>query len=160
MIKKVSVFLSILLSGCSSCVNNLYGTNGHSYLNVDLEDTTISYSTLVYYIDSVLNKGILFPDSIKSQFYINSIQTDLHPGDRLIHFKEGPEEWYLIEFQGSPCIIDAIYNPKLSINPIFDRGQLTEDQVSRIKNRVKTEIFYNAKLYARENHIFDSTSHK
>jgi len=160
MIKKAFIFLSILISGCSSCVNNFYGTNSHPYLSIDLKDTTINYSTLAYYIDSVLNKGKHFPDSIKSQFYINSVQTDLHEDNRLIHFKEDPEEWYLIEFQGSPCIVDAIYNPKLSLNPIFEREQLGEGQVSRIENRVKIEIFYKAKLYAKENHIFDSSDHR
>ena len=160
MIKKAFISLSILISGCSSCMNNFYGTNSHAYLSIDLEDTTINYSTLAYYIDSVLNKGIHFPDSIKSKFYINSVQTDLHEDNRLIHFKEHPEEWYLIEFQGSPCIIDAIYNARLSINPIFDRGQLGEAQVSRIRMRVKMEIFHKANLYAKENHIFDSSYHK
>jgi hypothetical protein len=45
-------------------------------------------------------------------------------------------------------------------NPIFEREQLGEGQVSRIENRVKTEIFYKAKLYAKKNHIFDSSDHR
>ena len=160
MIKKGFAFLSILIAGCSSCVNNFYGTNSHPYLSIDLEDTNVNFSTVAYYIDSVLNKGINFPDSIKSQFYISSVQTDIQEGERLLHFKDAPEEWYLIKFQGNPCIIMAIYNPKMYKVAIFDRGWLSEAQLLRIRNRVKIDILDKAKLYAKEKHIVDSSDHR
>jgi hypothetical protein len=150
MIKKTCILLFVLSSGCNACVNHFYGTHNHAYLNINFEDSSL-VASLPSYIDSVLNKDIHFPDSIKSQFYINNVQTDLHEDDRLIHFKERPEEWYLIELQGNPCIINAIYNPQISTSVIFEEEKLSESQLTRIRNRMKTEIFDKARLYARKN---------
>jgi hypothetical protein len=88
MLRQACIIIFILSSGCKGCVNQLYGTNSHAYLGIIFEDSSITYSLATYYIDSVLNKDIHFPDYIKSKFYISNIQTDLHEGNRLIPFKE------------------------------------------------------------------------
>ncbi|HLZ86907.1 MAG TPA: hypothetical protein VKQ52_06705, partial [Puia sp.] len=125
------------------------------------EDSSLSYPLRAYYIDSVLNKDIHFPDTIKSKFYISDVQTDLHEGNRLIHFKERPEEWYLVELLGGgQSVIDAIYNPEISDHAIFDKKNLREWQLTRITNRMQTEILNKMELYARKNHGLDSTEKK
>ena len=160
MLKQTCIVIFILSSGCNACVNQFYGTNGHSYLDIIFEDPSINYSLTTYYVDSVLNKDIHFPDSIKSKFYISDIQTDLYEGDRLIHFEERPEEWYLVELLGGQSVIEAIYNPKISANAIFDKKELSESQLTRIKNRMQTEIINQMELYGRKNHIPDFTKNK
>jgi hypothetical protein len=80
----------------------------------------------------------------------------LHNGDRLIHFKEEPEEWYLVEMLGDgQSVIDAIYNSGISDDAIFDKMDLTESQITRIKERMQTEILDKMKLYGQKNHTHD-----
>ena len=55
-----------------------------------------------------------------------------------------------MEPQGTSCVVEAIYNPRLSPTAIFYREALGEAQITRIKNRVKSEIFARAKVYARD----------
>ena len=114
------IIIFILSSGCNIYVP--YGTHSHEYLDIIFEDSSLNYSLRTYFIDSVLNKDIHFPDSIKSKFYISNIQTDLDDGDKLIHFKERPEEWYLVRLLGDgQSVIAAIYNPEILDDAIFDK---------------------------------------
>ena len=159
MRKQVCVIIFILSSGCNSCLNKFYGTNSHEYLDIICEDTSVSYPLREYYFDSVLNKDVHIPDSIKSKFYISSVQTDLNGGDKLIHFKERPEEWYLVELWGDgQTVIRAVYSPEISDNAIFDKIYLTERQIMRIRNRMQTEILEKMDLYGRKNHASDTST--
>jgi hypothetical protein len=141
MRKQAWIIIFILSSGCSSCLNGFYGTNSHEYLDIVCVDTSLNDSLRDYYFDSVLYKNSYIPDSIKSKFYISDVQTDLHEGDKLIHFQDKPEEWYLVELEGEgQSVIKAIYSPDISVNAIFDKIYLTERQITRIRNRMRTEV--------------------
>jgi hypothetical protein len=152
------IFFSFLtLCSCKSCVHNLYGTNSVSTLDIQFENSKIKGIFLKYYIDSVLNRNIVFEDSIKSIFYLSNAHSSSLPDNvRLIHFKEYPEEWYLIGFEIRPCWIKAIYNNKISTSRIDDINQFTKDDVLRIKKRVQIEILNAAEFYAKRNNIPDS----
>jgi hypothetical protein len=153
MLRPACIFILIFLTGCRGCVNQLYGTNGHEYLDITFETPAITYPLTIYYFDSVLNRDVRFPDSIKSKFYISSIQTDLHEGNRLVHFTEGPEEWYLVELLGGQTVIDVIYNPDLNGDAIFDKKYLSEAQLARITNRMQTEVISPMKMYGETQRI-------
>jgi hypothetical protein len=153
MRKVILLFYFFLFIGCSSCLNNFYGTNSHPYLNIVPDNIKLANSYIKFYIDSVLNKNKILPDSIKSQFYISNDQKELSLTDRIVHFKNNPEEWYLIAFDATPCWIASIYSPSISNIAIYNKEQLNQDQLERIKNRFQHEILDSAELYINQNHI-------
>jgi len=150
------IAICFLASSCKSCVHSLYGTNSNTYLNINIDSQKINNAFIQFYIDSVLNKAAKIPDSIKSLFYINNVQNDLHVNDRLVHFREYPEEWYLVAFDATPCWIKTVYNKNLNADPVDDVKQLNKDDIERIKNRFKTSVLNMAEQYAKDNSIPDS----
>jgi hypothetical protein len=146
----------ISISGCDSCTSKFYGTNNHSYLNILPDSTNLKDDYIIFFIDSVLNKNNFITDSIKSQFFISNDQKDLNSDDRIVYFKEYPEEWYLISFDATPCWIKAVYNNHLGNVAIFEPSQLTQYEFRRIKKRFQIEILNKATLYAKEKNIPDS----
>ncbi len=160
LMKYLILCLTFFFWGCKSCWSNLYGTNSHEYLNISFPKSKIDGSFLEYYIDSILNKTIVLSDSVKSNFFISDIQDDLNENQRVVHFKTYPEEWYLIGLEINPCWIEAIYNPLISNDAVFDKKWLSENEMSRIKNRFQVEILDQAESYATENNIPDSVVYK
>jgi hypothetical protein len=149
------ILLGLILSimSCSS----FYGTNSYTYLNILPDSTNFKSSYIEFYIDSVLNKHVVIPDSIKSQFYISSEQKDLFEEDRLVYFTSYPDEWYLIAFDANPCWIKMVYTKRLNKDyPIANPSLLSKSELLRVKKRFQTEILDGARLYAKRNYIPDS----
>jgi hypothetical protein len=63
------------------------------------------------YIDTVINKGKYIPGSINFNFFANGIPDST---ERVVHFIEEPEEWYVVSFDVSDPWIDFTYNRRMA----------------------------------------------
>jgi|SRR6185437_8704614 len=142
-------FLSILVFSLSFC----YRMREYKFLNVTFDDVNIKGSFLKKYIDSIRNKDLVIPSSIKDNFLHGS---KLSESERLVYFKDKPQEWYLISFDISPCWIEYIYNKQLSPVSINKREFLGDEQLKRIEMRFRNEVIKPAESYGREHHLPDS----
>ena len=146
---KNNLLLSIFLFVFSSC----YTVNEHTYLNIVFNESKLNAIYLNKYVDSVQNKGIIIPDSINQIFFNDDTIRD---NERLIQFENKPQEWYLIDFDASPCWIEAIYNPTLSSFMIHDKRFISAAELTRIRNRFQSEILNKSEAYGKNHHIADS----
>lgn len=140
------LFLLFIFSSC-------YGVNEHTYLRIVFNESKLNAVYLNKYVDSVRNERITIPDSIKELFFNGSKMLD---NERLIHFESEPQEWYLINFDATPCWIEAIYNPLLSDRMIHDKNSISEAELRRIKKRFETEVLKKAEEYGKSHHLPDS----
>jgi len=154
--KYTLIYLILVTSSCNSCENSFYGTNSHPYLNINFEKSKINGTFLQNYVDSVLNKKIVIPDSIKSLFYISNVQHDLNENQRIIYFRDNPIEWYLVGFEINPCWIEAIYSPSIRDIAIFKKQTLSEAEIKRIKKRFQFEVLDKAESYGKDNYTPDT----
>jgi|GEM_PF-1876742 len=134
-------------------LNSCYTVNEHTYLGIVFNENKISAVYLNNYIDSVRNNEVVIPDSIKEIFFNGSKMLD---NERLIYFEGKPQEWYLINFNATPCWIEAIYNPSLSNGMIHDKRFISEIELNRIKKRFETEVLKKAEEHGKSHHIADS----
>jgi hypothetical protein len=107
------LFLLFIFSSC-------YTVNEHTYFGIVFNESKLNAVYLNKYVDSVRNNKIIIPDSIKELFFNGRKMFD---NERLIHFESKPQEWYLINFDATPCWIEAIYNPLLYDGMIHDKKQ-------------------------------------
>jgi hypothetical protein len=122
-------------------------------------DNKLNADYVKNYLDSVYNKRTVIPDSIKNIFF----DSDTIPADeRLVYFKDKPQEWYLVVFDSSPGWITSIYNHSLSPGIIRNQLFTTPTQLTRIKKRYETEILIKAEKYAKDNHVpnFESDNYR
>jgi hypothetical protein len=106
----------------------------------------------------VVNKGKHIPDSINYKFFENGI-----PGstERVVHFFEEPEEWYVVSFDVSEPWIEYIYNRNLdSLNMIRERKLLSKKDIERIHERFSREIIRSAEDFGLRNHLPDSVIYR
>lgn len=148
-LKSKLVLLVFLLFGFSSC----YSVNEHTYLRIVFNNSKLNSIYLNNYIDNVRNNGIIVPDSIKEIFFD---EAKISANERLIYFKSKPEEWYLINFDATPCWIEAIYNPSLSSVGIYDNRFTSKTELNRIKTRFEVEVLNKAESSGKKQHIADS----
>ncbi|OAQ37976.1 hypothetical protein A5893_16545 [Pedobacter psychrophilus] len=128
----VLLFLLILISSC-------YSVDDSQYLNISFDNSKVSSQSLREYIDKTSDR---IPDSIVTFFYEDE---NIPQNERVVHFKNKPEEWYLIDFSITPCWILAIYNPDLSDSAFTNYNQLSDKELIRIKKRFELEILNKVK---------------
>jgi hypothetical protein len=147
-IKLILIFASF--TAFASC----YRVKEYKYLNITFNDNNLNSFFLENYIDSVRNKNIVIPDSISYSFLFGN---KIEENERLIHFKNSPEEWYMISFDATPCWIMSILNNKLNhYRIISDREELDDDQLKRIEKRFGDEILKPAEEYGKRHGLPDS----
>jgi hypothetical protein len=140
------LFLIFVFSSC-------YTVNEHTYLNIVYNESKLNADYLNSYVDSVRNNGVTIPDSIKEIFFNGRKMFD---NERLVYFGSKPQEWYLINFDATPCWIEAIYNPGLSSSQIYDKRFISGHELNRVKKRFEVEVLKKAEEYGKNHHIADS----
>lgn len=145
-LKLLLCYLTLIFSSC-------YTVNEHTYLNITFNDSKLNPLFLEKYVDSIRNDHKQIPDSINEVFFNGDKIPDFK---RIVYFKDNPQEWYLVVFDSSPCGIEAIYNPLLSVGMIHDKKFISEAELNRIKKRFETEILKKAEEYGKNHHIADS----
>ena len=145
-LKLLLCYLTLIFSSC-------YTVNEHTYLRIVFNESKLNAVYLNKYVDSVRNNEMIIPDSIKELFFNGSKMFD---NERLIHFESKPQEWYLINFDATPCWIEAIYNPLLSNGMIYDKRFISETELNRVKKRFETEVLRKAEEYGKNHHFADS----
>ena len=93
--KNILVIFSIIQIGC-------YQMKPYSYLFIDFKDSRIDSRFFKMYIDSIFNKNLSIPDSVR---YIFLSGEKLSDRERIIHFNNKPDEWCMINFTVAPCLI-------------------------------------------------------
>lgn len=146
---KFKLFLCCLTLIFTSC----YTVNDRTYLNIVFNDSKLSAVYLNNYIDSVRSKGLSIPDSIK-EIFLNG--RAMYDNERLVQFKNKPQEWHLISFDATPCWIESIYNPSVADYVIYDKRFISEAEQNRIKRRFETEVLKEAEKYGKNHHLPDS----
>ena len=140
------LFLLFIFSSC-------YTVNEHTYLRIVFNESKLNAVYLNNYVDSVRNNGIIIPDSIKEIFFNGDKMSN---NERLIYFESKPQEWYLINFDATPCWIEAVYNPALSSSQIHDKRFISETELNRVQKRFEVEVLKKAEEYGKNHHIADS----
>lgn len=135
MISFFQVLVSVLLLGC-------YQMDKKEQLNTD---SRINYDDLAYYVDSVLNRDLVIPDSIKGILYGYD---NLQPFERVIYFDSEPKEYFLVNFFGKPIVIESVLNESLSNYAIYRKEDLSEDQIAKIEKKFRVEILDKVVAYA------------
>ncbi|MCR8558149.1 hypothetical protein KXD93_10865 [Mucilaginibacter sp. BJC16-A38] len=120
---------------------------------IDFKESRLSSRILTIYVDSVINKDLVIPDSVN---YIFLSGEKLKDQERIIHLKNKPDEWFMINFTNDPCLIETIYNKNLSDTLINDGVLLGEHEIQRIKTRFFKEVLKPAELYGKMHHFADS----
>jgi hypothetical protein len=139
-------------------VDKFYGVNPLGYVNIVFPDCKLQNRYLITYIDTVVNKGESIPDSINFKFFANGIPDST---ERVVHFIEEPEEWYVVSFDVSEPWIEFIYNRRLdAVNMIRERKLLSKNDIFRIHNRFNNEIIKSAEIFGLNNHIPDSVIYR
>ncbi|RWY49109.1 hypothetical protein [Mucilaginibacter gilvus] len=144
--KILSLVCLFMLSGC-------YKMTEFSYLSITFNDSRINSIFLTKYVDSVVNKNLIIPDSIN---YIFLSGEPLKEQERIIHFKNNPDEWYMINFNAAPCWIETIYCKNLTDTLVNNRTLLGDKEIDRIANRFRTEVINQAEHYGRKQSLPDS----
>jgi hypothetical protein len=147
---KIALSTLCLLFIFSSC----YTVNEHTYLSIVFNESKLNAVYLNKYVDSVRNHEMIIPDSIKELFFNGR---KMYDNERLIHFENTPQEWYLINFDATPCWIEAIYNPLLSNGMIYDKRFISAGELNRVKKRFETEVLRKADEYGKNHGLADST---
>ncbi len=141
----------ILFFGC-------YGIDNRESLNIVLNYHNISGTYFGKYIDSVYNKDVPIPDSISEKLI--GYDNELISTERIIFIKRddigNPDEYFLINLFGRPCVIEGMYNVTLSEDAIYKKSQLNEEEIARIKGRFKKEVLSKSEDYALINKLPDS----
>lgn len=130
-----------------------YTVNDRKNLGIVFNESKLNPYYLEGYVDKIRNKGFSTPDSISEIFFNGDSISD---EQRIIYFKNAPQEWYLINFNASPCWIESIFNPHLSNSQIYDSTFMSKEQLVRIRNRFINEILKPAEQYGHANHIPDT----
>jgi peptidoglycan/LPS O-acetylase OafA/YrhL len=125
-LKLLLCYLALIFSSC-------YTVNEHTYLRIVFNESKLSAVYLNSYVDSVRNNGIIIPDSIKEFFFNGDKISD---NERLIYFESSPQEWYLINFDATPCWIEAIYSPLVSNGMIYDKRFIQFIFIKQFMNKV------------------------
>jgi hypothetical protein len=121
-------FMSVLIS-CKYCYTELYQTNVRPFLFISDTSSMLSNEKFIYYIDSVTTR-YKAPDSIRNRF--QSLRND----ERILYFKDFPNEAYLISFTATPCWIEYLYNSRHSHELVGDRKLLSDKELARIQARL------------------------
>ena len=145
--------LNLLLCCLALIFSSCYTVNEHTYLRIVFNESKLNAVYLNNYVDSVRNNKIIIPDSIKEIFFNGDKMSN---NERLIHFESNPQEWYLINFDATPCWIEAIYNPALSSTQIYDKRFISEAELNRVKKRFEIEVLKKAEEYGKNHHLADS----
>jgi hypothetical protein len=130
-----------ILPSCEGCFNKFYAVHENvEYLNIYFDEPSKKSSTVLHYIDFIVAKDTLHY-SVDS--FINGVL--LGKDDRVIHFKQQPEEYYQISCNSAPCWIKGVFNKTLDpVNWIYDRKKITPNDIKRFKLRLNNEILINA----------------
>jgi len=140
------LFIFITMPGC-------YRVNESDSLSIVFNDSKLSATFIKTYIDSVRNKNLIIPDSIKAVFFKgDSIRRD----ETLVYFSNSPKEWYLVNFSSTPGAIERIYNPLLAYGSIASRAKLSDEKITQIEERYRKEILDSVIIYGRKHHLPDS----
>lgn len=132
--KKIKgLVLMVAILSLVSC----YRVNEYKFLFITFNESKANTKSIKKYIDSAINKNEVMPDSIKEKFLSGN---ELPANERIIHFKNNPEEWYRIVFDADPCWIKSIYNRQLADTVIHNRSLLGNKEIDRIKVRFEREI--------------------
>lgn len=149
--KRYALFIMGLFLGC-------YGIDNREELTIILNYNHLNSIYFGKYIDSVYNKGVMPPDSVLERLvgYDNKIL----PTEKIVFIPNdstgNPDEYFLINLFGSPCVIVSIYNADISKEAIYNRKDLTKRQIERIKSRFTKEVLQKAEMYGLKNHLPDS----
>lgn len=146
-LKFLALFLIITSEICC------YTINEYDYLNINFNDNKLNTYFFEKYIDSVHNRNLIIPDTIKDIFLFGEKLTEQ---ERLIYFDHRPKEWYIINLSASPCWIESIYNKELSIRLINNRDSLGKKELKRVEMRFRNEILKPAEDYGKAQHLPDS----
>jgi hypothetical protein len=148
-IKITVAFICLLCSFFASC----YEVNDRNYLNITFNGQNLSSVFFKKYVDVVRNKNLVITDDVKNVFLNGETLND---DERIIYFKNNPEEWYMVSFDASPFWIKYIYSPKISNVLIYQNKQMENSEFVRIKTRIENELIKPAIQYGKENKIADS----
>lgn len=129
-----------ILPSCKGCFNKLYAVHEDvEYLNIFFDDSSKKPSSVLHYVDFVLAKDTL-------HYGVDSLIDGVLLGkdNRVIHFKEQPEEYYQISCNSTPCWIKGIFNKTIDpVNWIYDIKKITPKESSRLKLRLNNEVLKN-----------------
>jgi hypothetical protein len=128
---------NIIFSGCKGCRTNLYKVHEEiEYLDILVSDSIANEDSLLSFLDTALKS-----DSINYQVSDSSNGVKLSLGNRVIHFKNKPEEYYQIVVAKSYCTILGVYNNKIKYNEwIYSRTKIQENEIRRVKKRFEEEV--------------------
>ena len=148
----------LLLIGCRGNNSKLYGVNPLGYVNIVFSDCKLENGYLMAYKDTVINKTEIIPDSINFKFFENGVPAS---NERVVHFSEEPEEWYVVSFAVSQPWIKYIYNQRLdAMNMIREKKLLSNEDVLRVRSRFGDAVIKPAEVWGLNNHIPDSVMYR
>jgi hypothetical protein len=136
------------LSFFTSC----YKVNEYRFLFITF-NSNLKSNYLKRYIEKVRNKNTIIPENILDIFLKGN---KLSQNESFVYFSNNPKEWYLIDFDATPCWIESVYNKKLSNEVIIRREILGEKQIKRIQLRFLYEVLIPAEQYGISHHISSS----
>jgi hypothetical protein len=153
--RKRLLFLLIVTS-MVSC-ENFYKAGNLIDLQYPVE-SKISTKILNRYLDSlILNEGF----RIKSDWVVYEKLVDLDSvNNKIIYFKDNPEEMFLISTAGQLLISD-VFNPKIRANDWVAQDKfMPSSEKTRIMNRFKTEILNRIEVMAKNDGVVDSVLYR
>jgi hypothetical protein len=147
--KFLPLLLFFLLFGC-------YRMDKKEDLSIHVPDSRVNYDDFKYYIDSVLNKKMAIPDSIKVRLLGDG--HDIKNSQRIIYFDSNPEECFLINFYGEPMIVERLVNMDLSNDAIYRKDDLSEEEIERIEKKFRVELLDKVVAYTRNQSSLKSST--
>src|SRR5882762_6845001 len=123
--------LSLVLTGCKGCLSRFYGVHEE-----------IPYDDLIFYAPSVKPAALLRyldheppGDTAFYEVMDTFSGLELKKRDRIIHFKQDPEEYCWLSVDKNPCNIIAVRNDKIDSNWKFTMRMIGREEAHRIGMR-------------------------
>ncbi len=123
--------LSLVLTGCNGCSSRFYGVH---------ED--VQYDDIIFYAPGVKPTALLKyldhePPGDTAFYEVRDTFSglELKEKDRIIYFKQAPEEYCWLSVDKNPCNIIAVRNDKIDSNWKFTMRMISGEEAHRIGTR-------------------------
>ena len=131
-----------LLTFCllfNSC-NYIYKAGNRTELMGILIATKVKICVISKHIDSVIySSNLSFPDSLNQWLILPSDVKYMPEDNKLLYFKDSPEEYYQISIEGD-LRLQGVHRSKKDEEWIYEKNEISEGDLARIISRINTAI--------------------
>ena len=138
------IILSLVLTGCKGCLSKLYAVHEEPvYDDIIFYAPSIKPAALLQYLDHE-------PPGDTAFYEVRDTFSGLELGerDRVIHFKQDPEEYCWLTVDKNPCNIIAFRNDKIDPSWKFTTRDIGGKEADRIGGRFLRTILFKLTLSA------------